>query len=245
MKLKIFLTCSITIALFLLNTTDYTLAGEKCEICDFFLQQESLNTAIQDEKKNNPHPEEVSIIIDTDRRKLIVLKKGEPSIIYPVAVGKHETPTPIGNWEVLRKAAHWGSGFGTRWIGLTVPWGIYGIHGTNKPGSIGSYASHGCIRMNNRHVEEVYPLVHPGTPVIVIGNPFCYQEAYFRTLRRGMRGADVMELQRLLKKHGCYSGPLDGIWGWGMEKAVVEFRRTHGLPPDNSVNEPVYKALGI
>ena len=47
---------------------------------------------------------------------------------------------------------NWGGGFGTRWLGLNVPWGIYGIHGTNQPWSIGTQASAGCIRMFNRHV---------------------------------------------------------------------------------------------
>ncbi len=43
-----------------------------------------------------------------------------------------------------------------RWIGLNVPWGVSGIHGTNMPGTIGSEASHGCIRMLDKDVEEHY-----------------------------------------------------------------------------------------
>lgn len=195
--------------------------------------------------KEVPAPGEVSILIDTDHRKLTVLSDGEPYKQYPVAVGKYHTPTPVGNFQVLRRARNWGTGFGTRWVGLTVPWGIYGIHGTNKPGSIGSYASHGCIRMNNRHVEELYPWVEPGTRVVIVGNPFRYHAERFRLLRRGARGGDVMEVQTRLQRLGFYDGPIDGIWGGGMERAVVKFRESIGLRKDNCVDSEVYRMLGL
>ncbi len=41
----------------------------------------------------------------------------------------------------------------------------YGIHGTNAPSSIGRKASHGCIRMRNRDVEELFEMVAVGDPV--------------------------------------------------------------------------------
>ena len=193
-----------------------------------------------------PAPEgEVSLLVDTAHRKLTVLSDGEPFKQYPVAVGKYETPSPVGNFKVLRRARNWGTGFGTRWVGLTVPWGIYGIHGTNKPGSIGSYASHGCIRMNNHNVEELYPWVQPGTRVVMLGNPFNYQDQRFRMLRRGARGGDVMEVQIRMQRLGYYDGPIDGIWGGGMEKGVVQLRKDKGLRYDNSVDSEVYGLLGL
>ncbi|SFF99315.1 Putative peptidoglycan binding domain-containing protein [Desulfotomaculum arcticum] len=192
-----------------------------------------------------PPPGEVSILIDTRQRKLTIMADGEPYKQYAVAVGKHDTPTPIGNFKVLRKAMNWGTGFGTRWIGLTAPWGIYGIHGTNKPYSIGSYASHGCIRMNNVNVEEIYPWIKPDTRVVILGNPLHYQPSRYRTMRRDERGGDVLEVQIRLKRLGFYNGPIDGIWGGGMEKAVIEFRKAQGLPFDNSVDSKVYAELGL
>jgi lipoprotein-anchoring transpeptidase ErfK/SrfK len=50
---------------------------------------------------------------------------------------------------------------------LTMRNGEYAIHGTNNPGSIGGFVSHGCIRMYNSHVQELYRLVNVGTPVVV------------------------------------------------------------------------------
>ena len=56
---------------------------------------------------------------------------------------------------------------GTRWLGLSHKG--YGIHGTNRPDSIGKNASHGCIRMRNREVEELFKLVAVGDQVELYG----------------------------------------------------------------------------
>ena len=45
--------------------------------------------------------------------------------------------------------------------------GEYAIHGTNAPGTIGGFVSHGCIRMYNADIRELYRLVNVGTPVVV------------------------------------------------------------------------------
>jgi lipoprotein-anchoring transpeptidase ErfK/SrfK len=50
---------------------------------------------------------------------------------------------------------------------LTLRGGEYAIHGTNRPSSIGRFVSHGCIRMFNSDIRELYRLVSIGTPVIV------------------------------------------------------------------------------
>ncbi|MGC7845855.1 L,D-transpeptidase family protein [Desulforudis sp. 1088] len=195
-------------------------------------------------KKRTPPPKgEVAIVIDTRTRKLIVMDDGMPHRVFPCAVGKPETPSPVGNWKIKRKAAHWGSGFGSRWMGLSVPWGIYGIHGTNKPGSIGTYASHGCIRMFNSHVEELYRWVKVGTPVYIIGNPL---GPYPRpVLVLNSREPAVVEVQRVLAKKGYYNGPVDGIFGSAMLKAVIQFRKDNKLPYDNRVDGKMYELLGL
>lgn len=195
-------------------------------------------------EKTPPPTGSKKILIDTDRRILTLFNDGEPYRQFPVAVGKPETPTPIGNWKVARKAANWGTGFGSRWMGLNVYWGIYGIHGTNKPYSIGGYQSHGCIRMHNRHVEQLYQWVSVGTPVVIVGNPFRYMDPPHKILRRGDKGAAVMEVQDALKRLG-YDIGVDGIWGPAMEKAIIKYRKNAGLPFDNSVDRAVYKSLGL
>ena len=45
----------------------------------------------------------------------------------------------------------------------------YGIHGTNEPKSIGKAASHGCIRMARKDLEEMYEMVSVGDTVELVG----------------------------------------------------------------------------
>ncbi|MGO4388315.1 L,D-transpeptidase [Microvirga sp. 2YAF29] len=50
---------------------------------------------------------------------------------------------------------------------LTLNLDEYAIHGTNRPGSIGTYASYGCIRMLNEDIVDLYDQVSVGTRVVV------------------------------------------------------------------------------
>ena len=51
---------------------------------------------------------------------------------------------------------------------MTLSGGQYAIHGTNAPNSIGGFVSHGCIRMFNRDILDLYGRVRLGTPVVVM-----------------------------------------------------------------------------
>lgn len=193
----------------------------------------------------NPMPERISIIIDMDRLTLTLFDNGEPFRQFPVAMGKYETPTPVGNWKIASQDTNPPDVMGTRWLGLNIPYGQYGIHGTNAPHSIGSFASHGCIRMHNSHVEEIFPFVIPGTPVTIIGTPFGAPGTLPSVLKFGDRGPDVLEVQRALKRLGYLKWTPDGFWGQGTEKAVKKFREDNGLTGTNIVNDKVYKLLGF
>lgn len=192
-----------------------------------------------------PPSGEVQIVIDTIRRKLIVMNDNLPYAQFPIAIGKSETPSPIGNWQIKNKGVNWGTGFGTRWMGLNVPWGTYGIHGTNKPWSIGSMASHGCFRMWNKDVETIYPWVKIGTPVTVVGNPFGYMSGGVQRLNRGDNGAAVKHVQTLLIIRGFYQGEPDGLFGKATEKAVILFQKYHKLHATGQVGYREYELLGI
>jgi lipoprotein-anchoring transpeptidase ErfK/SrfK len=50
---------------------------------------------------------------------------------------------------------------------MTLAGGEYAIHGTNDPGSIGHFVSHGCIRMHNTDITDLYGRVNVGTTVVV------------------------------------------------------------------------------
>lgn len=118
-----------------------------------------------------------SIEINLPSGTLSLYRDGSLLKEYPVCVGKPSTPTPQGEYKVIYKTInpYWinkdnvvppgpQNPLGVRWIGITKS---IGIHGNNRPDSIGTYASAGCIRMYNRDVEEVYALVPVSTPVTV------------------------------------------------------------------------------
>ena len=170
-------------------------------------------------------PSRVVVVIDVRLAMLAVLERGKVIATFPVALGKEGTPTPVGNFRITFKA-EWGGGFGTRFLGLDVPWGTYGIHGTNKPWSIGSYESGGCIRLFNADIEQLYEMVAEDTPVHIISDPFYGT----RELGPGETGAPVAFLQRRLKQLGHYQGPVDGFYGLSTERAVMAFQKTRGLP---------------
>ena len=188
---------------------------------------------------------EICIVIDSFRRTLTVFNDQKPYAQFPVAIGKASTPSPIGNWEIINKGANWGTGFGTRWLGLNVPWGVYGIHGTNKPWSIGSMASHGCFRMLNKDVETIYPWIKNGTQVIVIGNSIGYMAGGLQRLNLGDKCSAVTMVQEKLWRKGLYTGKPDGIFGPGTERAVKELQKLYSLPITGQVGYQEYDALGI
>jgi hypothetical protein len=156
------------------------------------------NSVLKQNRKssNTVKPKDLRIFINIPEKKLYVISEDKIIKNYPIASGTNETPSPIGNWKVTSKAT-WGKGFGGKWMGINVPWGQYGIHGTSKPWSVGSAASHGCIRLRNKDAEELYELVENGTPVKIYGGPFGAFGEGFRVLKPGDRGSDVYVSQKI------------------------------------------------
>ena len=178
------------------------------------------------------------ITVDVDQRRLQLYQDGRLIKSYPVAVGRPETPTPLGDWTIVQKTLDPGGPFGARWMRLSIPWGAYGIHGTNNPASIGQAASHGCVRMYNEDVIELYDLVPLNTPVRIIGSVFTG-----RLLQVGSQGSDVREVQQRLKVLGYYRGDIDGVFGPLTEEAVRAFQQDQGLVADGIVGPMTYEAL--
>ena len=98
-------------------------------------------------------------------------------------------------------------------MGLNVPWGKFGIHGTLDPYSVGWASSHGCIRMNNKDVAELYEIVPVGTKVVIVNGSYGDFGTGFRNLKSGMYGSDVKQIQEKLKELGFFTGiPNRKIW---------------------------------
>ncbi|MCW6061742.1 L,D-transpeptidase [Clostridium sporogenes] len=108
------------------------------------------------------------IVINTKAHTLTLFRNNNVYKTYKVAVGKPSTPTPKGTFKIINRAVNPGGPFGARWLGLNIPYGDYGIHGTNNPSSIGKSVSNGCIRMFNNQVIELSNLVPISTTVTIV-----------------------------------------------------------------------------
>ncbi len=131
----------------------------------------------------SPAQAEKKIFINSASRLMLFYDGNTRLAMYHLGLGKVSTPTPSGYYKITEKAINpsWidpsdpeyeipsgpDNPLGYRWMQI---WGNYGIHGTNKPDSIGHYVSNGCIRMNERDVEELFDAVEVGTPVEITYN---------------------------------------------------------------------------
>ncbi len=190
-------------------------------------------------------PLEKWIHIDLVRKALTLYEGTKVLKTYAIASGTADNPSPIGTWRVSNRFSSKMSGFGTRFLGLNVPWGQFGIHGTNKPGSIGTNASHGCIRMYVRSAEELYGLVPNGTKVVIEGGPYGALDSYLPNLVPGERSSHVREVQQRLNNLGFSTGNPDGVYGAGTSRAVLQAREAFKLPKADRVDAALYEALGI
>lgn len=185
------------------------------------------------------------IHVDVEQKRLTLFHGDEIIRRYTIATGAWDTPTPIGVFTITHRFSGEMCGFGTCFLGLSVPWGDFGIHGTNKPESIGSDASHGCIRMTVADAEELYALVPNGTQVIIECGAYGETGGSLRTLKNGDRSSMVRAVQRKLRALGFYHGWPDGIFGAGTQSAVDAARRAYGLPPTGVVDWALYQAIGL
>lgn len=129
----------------------------------------------------------VAVTVSRGERRARLFRRGKLVRTYTVAVGSPEYPTPTGRFVVqtMQKNPSWnvpqsewaGSLAGetipsgdprnplvARWIGFN---GSVGFHGTKSAGSLGSAASHGCIRMSPGDVIDLFERVRMATPVLV------------------------------------------------------------------------------
>jgi lipoprotein-anchoring transpeptidase ErfK/SrfK len=129
----------------------------------------------------------VVLTVDRSHFRISLYKRLKKVVTYPIAVGMAGLETPAGRYTIQNKAINpawsvpnspWaGSLAGTvipggapnnpliaRWLGVAD--GV-GVHGTSARGSMGTNASHGCIRMLPEDVIKLYDQVPVGTPIFI------------------------------------------------------------------------------
>ncbi|WP_318246154.1 L,D-transpeptidase family protein [Halobacillus halophilus] len=217
--------------------------------------------------------EKEAIIINKSTNQLAFYENGKLQKTFPVATGRTKSLTPEGKFPLVNKVKNrpWykenipggdpRNPLGARWLGIKVPgdWGrtsgnVYGVHGTNNPSSIGTYASSGCIRMHNKDVIWLYERADKNIPVYITSSSSSFTalaqkygvgsskvvagyETFNETLRYGSKGESVKILQRKLNITA------DGSFGPQTLRAVKKFQTTKGLVADGIVGPKTRKAL--
>lgn len=155
--------------------------------------------------------------------RLMTFYDGDVKVaVYHLGLGKVSTPTPTGYFKITEKAINpsWidpsdpeyeipsgpNNPLGYRWMQI---WGNYGIHGTNKPESIGGYVSNGCIRMREQDVEELFDAVEVGTPVEITYNRVVVEKTpdddvvyYIYPDGYGMQDINVADVKKWIEPFG-------------------------------------------
>jgi lipoprotein-anchoring transpeptidase ErfK/SrfK len=142
----------------------------------------SANTQVA--AKSLPPIADVNLVLKLKERKVYVYRGSQIIASYPVAIGKKGRETPTGEWQVMETIVNPGwtnfntgqmvspgknNPLGSRWIGFwTDGKDTIGLHGTNQPNSIGKAVSNGCVRMYDKDVQALYPLIKVGTIVRVV-----------------------------------------------------------------------------
>jgi lipoprotein-anchoring transpeptidase ErfK/SrfK len=131
-----------------------------------------------------------TIVVRLNENRLYLYDGFDVVRSYSVATAKPGFTTPTGVWTIYDKKENptwynpaldsWGADLpavipggpgnpmGTRAIYIDAP-GLIRVHGTTDDSSIGRYASHGCIRMHNGEIEQLYPMIDVGDHVLVVG----------------------------------------------------------------------------
>ena len=139
------------------------------------------------------------LVLNRPEMRLYFYPPGKPDEVqtYPISIGREGWSTPLGSFSIVKKvkdptwtppasirAEHAANGdilpdvvpagpdnpLGPYAMRLSIP--SYLIHGTNKPWGLGMQVSHGCIRMNNEGIIELFPQVAEGTPVTIVDQPY-------------------------------------------------------------------------
>lgn len=153
-------------------------------ICHSYFQPAQPSTAAT-EPVTAPTPiaQEIRLVVKLGERKVYVYRGESLQASYPVAVGQPGWETPVGQFKVFRMLQNPGwthpltgatmdagvdNPLGERWMSFwTDSHNEIGFHGTPDRDSIGTAASHGCLRMYNEDARALYEQVKLGTPVTV------------------------------------------------------------------------------
>ncbi|ARK29422.1 L,D-transpeptidase [Halalkalibacter krulwichiae] len=139
----------------------------------------------------NPIVGDPLLIVNVSTNELAYIDQGEIQEVHKVATGKLGDETPVGLFTIVVKAkdpyyrkkdipgGDPNNPLGSRWLGFDAndtDGRIYGVHGTNRPESIGYSITSGCIRLPNEIVEQMYDEIPIGTKIYITDAEEAYLE---------------------------------------------------------------------
>ncbi len=130
----------------------------------------------------NPIVGDPFLIVNVTTNQLSFFQDGQLVDTHSVATGKKGDETPLGLYTIIVKAENPyyrkknipggdpKNPLGSRWIGFDAndtEGRTYGVHGTNRPDSIGKSVTAGCLRLPNELVEKLFERVPLGTKILI------------------------------------------------------------------------------
>jgi L,D-transpeptidase ErfK/SrfK len=125
----------------------------------------------------------VHLVADLSDRRVYLYNRQTLMTSYAIAIGQEGWETPVGTFQIsqMRRDPVWKhplthavyppgpeNPLGSRWIEFWAAKGLhFGFHGTNQDDLIGQAVSHGCLRMRNLDVEQLYDQISVGMPLAV------------------------------------------------------------------------------
>lgn len=140
--------------------------------------------SISEPESNDPGQ---GIFVDTRNCRVHLYENGEEVVSYPCTPGMSGYATPKGDFYLSYKDpaptwynphSDWSEGMedvigpgpsnplGVRALAVSCGGGIF-LHGTTNTGGLGSPGSHGCVRLSNSNIVELYDRVSTGIPIII------------------------------------------------------------------------------
>lgn len=232
------------------------------------LEANAALTAGQILELNNLHvvpvvEDAVSLVINVPQRMLF-LNEGDRASGYPIAVGRRDWPTPLGDFTVVAREAEptWDvpesiqqemrregrtvlekvppgpeNPLGAFWLGLSL--GSVGIHGTNTPSSIFRSTTHGCIRMHPEDIAALFPRVATGTRGRIVYSPLLLAQT-----ADGVFVEAHPDIYRRMAgdpvataRHIANARGITQQIDWALVAKVLEARRGMAIPVDNATSK--------
>ena len=183
--------------------------------------------------------ENYELVLNVAAKKVVLYTNGEATKEYPVGVGTSLTPTPLGDFKIVRRIFNpaWVNPFrqskviapgeknpiGQYWLGFAMNKKTqeYGFHSTVDLSSIGKASTHGCIRLHPDDMKELFNLVMVGTTVHVVYNPI-----------------EVKEFQNKL-----FVRAYPDIYGYMTDEEYIKFAKNQLSGANLVKEENLYKAI--